>query len=81
MKDEVKHSALKACMRCGGIVRIKYVNGKTHCLVEADPIHEATEKHPNPIYPIHNCPEANGESTIITGQFDDPNIRIEENPK
>ena len=57
MNVEVKHSGPKACMRCGDIIRIKYVNGETHCLVEADPIHEPTEKNPNPIYPIHKCEE------------------------
>lgn len=79
MKAEVKHSAPKACMRCGGIVRIKYVNGKNHCLVEVDPIHKTTEKNPNPIYQIHQCTEADGESTIINEELDNQDIRIGEN--
>ena len=44
-------------MNCGGIIRIKYLNGEYRTLVEVDPIHKPTKKSPNPIYELHKCEE------------------------
>lgn len=60
MDAEVKHSGMKACMRCGALIRIKYVNGEFNCLVEPDPIDDIPV---NPIYPLHHCEETEESDT------------------
>ena len=52
MDVEVKHSGLKACMRCGSLIRIAYVDGEFHYHVEADPI---DDNPVNPVYLLHHC--------------------------